>query len=434
MSHSALVDAVHALARCRDHAAILTVVTRYVRRLVGADGATFALLTDGECRYLEEDAIAPLWKGRRFPAGSCIGGWVAAHKVPAVVPDVFSDPRVPHGAYRATFVRSLAVVPVRPEDPLGTIGAYWRAEHRATPEQVETLQALADAASVAWTNAALIRDLSAARDQAEARATENARLLTERTAQLEVQARAEAERDRLRELLQQSRKMDALGRMVAGVAHDFNNLLTVIIGFGEVLQASAGPPTQDLAVHIVEAGLRGQALTGQLLRFARAQPFTPEPLDLNRVVADAQPLVARLVGRAVRVTLEPTADLPPVSADPVQIGQVLLNLASNARDAMPEGGRFTLATVPGSLPDGAPAVCLRVSDTGCGMTDDVRTRLFEPFFTTKETGTGLGMSIVADVVARHGGALSMDTVPGSGTTFRICLPVCSGHSPPPSAY
>jgi GAF domain-containing protein len=302
-----IVEAVQALSRCRDYPAILTVIRTYARRLVGSDGVTFVLIQDGVCNYIEEDAISPLWKGLRFPADQCVGGWVAANRTPAVIEDIFADARVPHGAYRRTFVKSLAVVPVRSEEPIGTIGAYWAVPHRATEDQLAVLQALADSVSVAWANAGLIADLRAAKDAAEGRAAENARLLAELTDQFDRRVAAEVERDRTGDRLWQAQNMDALGRTAAGLAHDFNNILTTIIGLADLLrlQLTADPDGADMAGEIVTAGERGQKLTSQLLRLARQQPFTPEVVDLNRVVADAAGLVSQVCGPRVRVMWPP---------------------------------------------------------------------------------------------------------------------------------
>jgi PAS domain S-box-containing protein len=249
------------------------------------------------------------------------------------------------------------------------------------------------------------------------------------------------EKKRLEDQLRQSQKMEAVGRLAGGVAHDFNNLLAIIMGYGDLVRSALGKDRR-LAREVEEirrASERGVALTRQLFAFSRGQLARPQVVDLNALVRNTASLLRRLMGREVdlRVKLAPRAGR--ISADPGQIEQVVTNLALNARDAMPDGGRLTLETAsvdltPGGLAGGAggipdPHVRLTVRDTGCGMSPEVRARLFEPFFTTKEPGrgTGLGLSTVEGIVRQHRGRLEVDSEPGRGSAFHVYLPRVSAR-------
>ncbi len=236
--------------------------------------------------------------------------------------------------------------------------------------------------------------------------------------------------------LRQAAKMEAVGRLAGGVAHDFNNLLTSVLGHADlVLEAlRPGDPLHDDLEEIKAAGTRAAALTQQLLAFSRKQVLEPRVLDLNVVVSGISRMLRRTIGEDVILVTRLAPDLGQVRADPVQMEQVLLNLAVNARDAMPDGGRLTIETGNIILPSG-PGVRLRVQDTGVGMTEEVRLRLFEPFFTTKEVGkgTGLGLATAYGVVQQSGGSIGVTSAPGEGTTFEIDLPQVRAEDPLPAA-
>ncbi len=247
------------------------------------------------------------------------------------------------------------------------------------------------------------------------------------------------ERLRLEERLGQAEKMEAIGRLAGGVAHDFNNLLTVIAGYTEILLAKADAPGREQLGEIAHAAEQAAGLTRQLLAFSRRQVLHPRVLDLNEIVAGMEPMVRRIIGDDVSVGVRVAPGLAPVEADQAQLERVILNLAANARDAMPDGGRLTIETqnvefdeeFVASRGEGTAGrnVLLAVSDTGVGMSDDVQRHLFEPFFTTKSpgAGTGLGLSTVFGVVKQSGGSIYVYSEEGRGTTFKIYLPAAAGE-------
>jgi hypothetical protein len=249
-----------------------------------------------------------------------------------------------------------------------------------------------------------------------------------------------SERRRLEERLTESERLEAIGRLAGGVAHDFNNLLTVISGYASMLLARAGGDGEELR-EIVHAADQAASLTRQLLAFSRRQVLHPRVLDLNEIIAGMEPMLHRLIGEDVSVGVRLAEDLVPVEADRAQLERVILNLAANARDAMPEGGRLTIETANVDLDadyvashgDGTagPNALLAVSDTGVGMSEDVQRHLFEPFFSTKAAGagTGLGLATVFGVVKQSGGSIYVYSELGKGSTFKIYLPAAVAEDP-----
>ncbi len=250
------------------------------------------------------------------------------------------------------------------------------------------------------------------------------------------------ERRQLEEQFRVSQKMEAIGQLAGGIAHDFNNLLTIINGYSSVLLEEISPehPFWDPLDEIRKAGERSANLTRQLLAFSRHQMLAMEILDVNAIVSQMEKMLKRLIGEHIEFAAILAPDLRPVKADAGQLEQILLNLAVNARDAMPTGGKLTIETQNVDLPpkdvralpniEPGPYVMLSVTDTGCGMSPSVQSQIFEPFYTTKKDvgGTGLGLSVVHGIVKQSNGHLEVASEPDAGSTFKILLPCANATS------
>ncbi len=251
-------------------------------------------------------------------------------------------------------------------------------------------------------------------------------------------ARDVTERRNLEAQLLQAQKMEAIGCLAGGIAHDFNNILAVILADAEWIATELGPDHALLpdALSISTAAQRGAALARQMLAFSRGQPHQPKRVRINELVSDTEDLLRRLLREDIRLVCSLDPALGIVEVDPSQVEQVLLNLAVNARDAMPGGGSLTIVTRNVELREarhGLPAgayVSVAVADTGCGMDEATLARIFEPFFTTKEVGkgTGLGLSTVFGIVKQSAGAIMVESEPGRGSTFTVYLPRCARSS------
>jgi PAS domain S-box-containing protein len=250
-------------------------------------------------------------------------------------------------------------------------------------------------------------------------------------------------RRRLEDQLRQAQKMNAIGQLAGGIAHEFNNMLTVISGYAEMLkqQLPAAGPGQESVAQILKAAARNAEVTRQLLAFSGQQILRPKVLPVNRLVQSAEGLLARLLGERVKVQVRAAQDAGSTRVDPTQIQQVLLNLALNARDAMPEGGTLTIETANRAVPagdgqdDGLPHgryVQITVSDTGRGMSKKELAHLFEPFFTTKDTArpAGMGLPVIYGIIEQSGGQIRVRSAEGRGTTFTLYLPRSSPDETP----
>jgi two-component system cell cycle sensor histidine kinase/response regulator CckA len=248
------------------------------------------------------------------------------------------------------------------------------------------------------------------------------------------------------ERLMQAQKMEAIGQLAGGIAHDFNNLLAVIEGYGELVvdSLSAGVPERDDVGEMLAAARRASALTRQLLAFSRRQGLNPQPVNLNDVVSNVEKMLRRVIGENIEFVTRLWPALGPVLIDPSQVEQIILNLAINARDAMPDGGKLMLETANIEFDEHyaethadvspGPYAMLAVTDTGFGMDAATQARIFEPFFTTKEVGkgTGLGLSTVYGIVRQNGGHIGLHSEIRHGTSFRVHLPRLSGAAETPS--
>lgn len=290
-----------------------------------------------------------------------------------------------------------------------------------------------------FANRDLISYLTAAKGRAE-------RLNEELAGEITRRKRTEAILRESQEQLLQSQKMDAVGKLAGGIAHEFNNLLQIINGYSQVLSRRLSPddPSRSDLDEIRTAGVRAAALTNQLLTFSRRQVIQPKVLDLNEVVRNLSGMLQRLIGEDIELVTMLDSPVGRVKADPGQLDQIIINLVLNACDAMPRGGRITFETVPLDLDEGSARkhglirpgryAMLAVSDTGSGMDEATKARIFEPFFTTKEQdkAMGLGLSTVYGMVQKNGGSISVDSVKGRGTIFRIYLPLTE-ETPAPAA-
>ncbi len=257
----------------------------------------------------------------------------------------------------------------------------------------------------------------------------------------DITERKKTERDRelMQARLSQSQKMEAIGRFAGGIAHDFNNILTAIRGNAELALEELGKddPLFPKVDGIITSVMLASKLTRQLLLFSRGQPFELVPLDINKVIGDLLLMISRLIGEEITISTELAPEVWTIEADEGNIEQVIMNLAVNAKDAMPAGGKLTIKTdnividekraeaIPGARP--GETVRITVADTGVGMSRELVSRIFEPFFTTKEAGkgTGFGLAVVYSIVKQHNGWISVESAPGTGTTFRIYFPVMS---------
>jgi PAS domain S-box-containing protein len=310
-------------------------------------------------------------------------------------------------ATRILRVTKAIVAPLVLEDKV--IGALLVQSDNLRAEDTPAITAFAHRIAAAWRKADLLRDLQESLEELK----------------------------RTQGQLLHAQKMEAVGRLAAGVAHDFSNLLTAIMGFGQLLEGALAPddPRRMDAQEILNAGQRATSLTSQLLAFSRRQVVQPRVLNLNSLVADTEKMLRRLIGEDVDLIIILDATAGWVKADPGQMQQVIMNLAVNARDAMLEAGSLTIRTQNVTLNQeqcallhqGRPGQFVRLSvmDTGMGMDKETLQHLFEPFFTTREGGTGLGLSVVYGIVQQHEGWMSVQSEPGQGATFRVYLPTFS---------
>jgi signal transduction histidine kinase/CheY-like chemotaxis protein len=398
-----LVEVVQQLSMARTLPAIMDIVRRAARRLAGADGATFVLRDGERCFYADEDAISPLWKGQRFPMSACISGWAMLNRRAAVIKDIYQDARIPHDAYRPTFVKSLMMTPIRAASPVGAIGVYWAKMHETTPTEVELLRALADSTSVAMESVDLLTNL-------ERRVAERTLEVRRRSAELEIL----------------NRELDAFSY---SVAHDLRSPLTVVGGFSQSLLEGHGdrldPQGLDHLRRIDSGVRRMQALIDDLLALSKIvlTPLVRAPVDLS---AEAREILAALAGQtgaASRAVEIDVADGLIVEGDAGLLRVVLQNLLSNAWKF--SGKREAARIEVGSSIDAAGQRIYFVRDNGAGFDSQYASRLFSPFQRLHSQadfpGTGVGLATVQRVIHRHGGKIWAESAPGKGACFSFTL-------------
>ncbi|KRB86279.1 histidine kinase [Sphingomonas sp. Root710] len=413
---SLLTSAIERLGSARTLDKVVNVLRSSARRIAGSDGIAIILSDNGQCHYLTEDAMSPLWSGQRFPQHSCISGMAMQSRRTIIIPDVMADPRVPHAAYEPTFVRSMVMVPIGSPESVAAVGAYWSHTGDPDPNAIALLEALSRAATTALENGRLLASLEELNNALEGR-------VAQRTAELE----------RTQEIARQAQKMEVIGKLTGNVAHDFNNLLTPIMGSLDLLlsRREATDNVLRAANVAMEAAERAKLLVQRLLAFARRQPLITRPVDIAELATGMKDLLGSSLGSRIALVLDIAPGLPNARADRHQLEMALLNLAVNARDAMPDGGSLTISARGGRREEQPASLSagdyLRISirDDGVGMDETVLAQAVEPFFTTKdaEHGTGLGLSMVDGLAAQLGGALQLFSEPGSGTEIVLWLPV-----------
>ena len=390
-----LIAVIQELSMARTLACVQEVVRHAARNLTGADGATFVLRDGEQCFYADENAIEPLWKGRRFPMSACISGWSMLNRKPAIIQNIFEDPRVPVDAYRPTFVKSLAMMPIRTRQPVGAIGIYWARSHLASPGEVRLLQALADSTSIAIENVTLIGELKAAKEAAE-------------TA---------------------SRLKD---EFLATVSHELRTPLNPIVAWSGLLldESLSESETREAVEAIHEGALQelrhvdalldvSQIIAGQL--HIEQRPSSLAPI-VEAAIASIAP-AAR--AKEIRVEFTPGDTAHEVRVDAKRMQQVAWNLLSNAVKFTPRGG-----TVRASLEVAGSELRLVVADSGEGILPEFAPHLFQRFrqadgSNTREAGgMGLGLAMVRHLVELHGGTVAASSPGrGMGSTFTVSLPL-----------
>jgi signal transduction histidine kinase len=373
------------LSSLREIAGVAEIVKRAARDLIGSDGVTFVLREGEQVFYVDEDAIGPLWKGRRFPADACISGWAILNRQSVIIPDIYEDPRIPVTAYRSTFVKSLLMVPIAVNDPVGALGAYWATNHRADDRERTLLETIAGFTSVAVANARLYQERSDA-----------------------VRARDEWMKIASHELKTPLTPLTLdLHRLRAQVGDD----------------ASAPDPLRQQASRMDRCVRRLSRLVDQLLDYSHLSrsdlAIQAESFDLVTVAADVCETF-RLDSRLASPNVDLRARSPVVGTwDRVRVEQVLMNLVSNA--VRHGGGEAISIEVAGE--GGFARVA--VADRGPGIPPEHHERIFQPFarLDPNDQGAGLGLWIVRKILQAHGGHIEVQSQPGQGTTMVVSLPL-----------
>lgn len=397
-AQSRLVAAVQELSLVRSLGAIQEIVRRAARELAGADGATFVLRDGDKCHYADEDAISPLWKGQRFPMSACISGWAMRNARSVMIPDVYLDSRIPADAYRPTFVKSLAMVPIRLESPVGAIGVYWAEARETTQEEIAVLQALANTTSVAM---------------------ENVRVYTE------LEQRVAARTEQLHSI---NRELEAFS---ASVSHDLRAPLRAMRGFADLLAKELGDGVSERARRylktIDDSGERMSVLIDDLLKLARVAQT-----QLRRVDADLAEISRRIVQRLRDDDPARTVDvkIAPEIAVRCDVGLMTVaieNLLGNAWKYTSKKADAAIAVGVREQADGS--LIYYIADNGAGFSAGLADRLFAPFQRLHDPadfpGTGVGLATVQRIVHRHGGRIWAEGEEGKGATFFFTCPAAN---------
>ncbi|PMB22383.1 sensor histidine kinase [Fischerella thermalis] len=389
-----LIKVVQELSLARSLEEITAIVRVAARELTNADGATFVLLEKDMCYYAEENAIQPLWKGKRFPINVCIGGWCMQHKQQVIIEDVYGDERIPFEAYQPTFIKSLVMVPIRKEAPIGAIGNYWATPHRATSEEVELIQALADTTSVAIENVRVYNELE------------------------------QRVRDRTAELEAANQELESFAYTLS---HDLRSPLGLIDGYSTLLMNDYGSQLDEQAKYYIQRiCLATERMNDHIEHMLSLHQLSrveiqPQTINLSNM---AQEILANLKasdpGRQVETIIQ--AELT-AHGDPVLLRIVLENLLSNAwkYTSQRQEARIEFGAVSES--EGLPTFYVR--DNGAGFNMKYADKLFRPFqrMHTQEEfpGTGVGLASVQQIVKKHGGRIWTEAAVNQGATFYFTL-------------
>lgn len=394
-ANALLVEIIKQLSLARSLDAIVDIVKTGARQLNGADGATFVRRDGDLCHYVAEDAIGPLWQGKRFPLRACISGWAMLERQAAVVPDIYADPRIPVDAYRPTFVKSLVMVPIRAEAPIGAIGNYWARHHEASGDEVALIQALADSTSLAFENLDLYQGLE------------------------------KRVRDRTQRLQQANEELEAFSY---SVSHDLRAPLRALQGYADLLLNQIQPPLAGQALSYVER-IRGSAQRMHLLiedllklsRVSRAE-VRHARVPLGRVALEVLDSQRNTLPRQAEVKIVVDESLT-AEGDPGLLRIALENLLANAWKYTGKTEDACIEFFAEQYPGGKTVYAVR--DNGAGFDMSFADELFQAFHrlhTEAEfPGTGIGLAIVQRIIQKHGGRIWADAAPDAGACFRFTL-------------
>tara|TARA_B110001454_G_scaffold181094_1_gene174976 strand:+ start:27804 stop:29027 length:1224 start_codon:yes stop_codon:yes gene_type:complete len=397
-----LVKIVQDLSKVRSVPEIVNIVRKAARSATGADGATFVMKDNGYCFYVDEDAIGPLWKGKRFPLTACISGWAMLNKQAVAIPDIFQDDRIPVEAYRPTFVKSLAMMPVRKSDPIASIGIYWAQKHTATEEELSILQAIADTTSVAIENVQLLSSLE------------------ERVNDLELANRAKDE-------------------FLMLISHELRTPLNSIMGWSEMLSdRDADPSLVPVGMDAINRNTKTQ---GQVIdRLLDASQIVLGKFAVHKQEIDLVSLIRAALAeylpmaqkKNISVVFNSKLNQALINADADRLRQAMGNLIDNAIKFSNDHNRIFL-----ELAQQGPSLIFKVKDFGAGVDKNLQAKLFdrfsqtEAYITRSHGGLGLGLTIAKSIVNSHQGEIQVSSAGiGQGSEFSISLPYGSVQKSP----
>ncbi len=395
-----LVSVIQELSAARDLDTIMTLVRSAARAMTQADGATFVLKEGDFCYYADEDAISPLWKGQRFPLHSCISGWAMLNKRSVVIEDIYKDSRIPLQAYKPTFVKSLVMIPIRREDPIGAIGIYWAHQHKGTEQELELIEALADTVSVAMENVNLYNSLNA----------------------------------KIQELQKVNEAKDLF---LMTVSHELRTPLNSILGWTEIMKDNPSAEDMVRGLDVIDRNAKSQAhIVEDLLDSSRilAGRLSLDKVNVNMVdvINNSLSVVeTEAQKKNVKLHFSQKTESAIVLGDAFRLQQVLNNLLINAIKFSKEGGDVLV-----TLETRGPGAIVQVKDSGVGFSTESQQHLFSKFFqadsttTRKHGGLGLGLSISKYLVEQHNGQISLFSEgENHGTTAEVVIPLIHEKSP-----